>query len=180
MTSIHTVVGGDGSDLSSPSITEITSSFPFKNVHGQAEYSGFFFFFFCRHQVHHLPRLITFWLKATFLSTNSCFSWVLIFEQPSARPELDSFDSLILSNCMLLILLATLKIIVLTMIKQCFVLILIMVFLELRQLELTFPCQRQRAVSLGNCQSDLLSQVQGSSVFLLIVAYPLVVPSTRS
>ena len=45
MTSIHTVVGDDGSDLSSPSITEITSSFPFKNVHGQVEYSGFFFFF---------------------------------------------------------------------------------------------------------------------------------------
>ena len=104
----------------------------------------------------------------------------MIFEQPSARPELDSFDSLILSNCMLFILLATLKIIVLTMTKQCFVLILIMVFLELRQLELTFLCQRQRTVGLANCQIDLLSQVQGSSVFLLIVPYPLVVPSTRS
>ena len=85
----------------------------------------------------------------------------------------------ILSNSTLLILLATLKIIVLTMTKQSFVLILIMMFLELKQTELTFPCQRQRAAGLGNCQSDL-SQVQGSSVFLLIVPYSLVVPSTRS
>lgn len=66
------------------------------------------------------------------------------------------------------------------MTKQSFVLILIMMFLELKQTELTFPCQRQRAEGLGNCQSDLLSQVQGSSVFLLIVPYSLVVPSTRS
>ena len=44
----------------------------------------------------------------------------------------------------------------------------------------TFPRQRQRAVGVVNCQSHLLSPVQGSSVFLLVVSHPRAVPSTRS
>ena len=82
-TSLHTV-GNDNSDPLSQWLTEITSLFPFKNFHGWAEslevVSG-------GHWVHHLPRLPGFWLKATFLSTNICLSWVLIFKQQAARPE---------------------------------------------------------------------------------------------
>ena len=57
-------------------LSDITSLFPFKNFHGQTEslevVSG-------GHWVQLLPRLLAFWLKATFLSTNILISWVLIF-----------------------------------------------------------------------------------------------------
>ena len=80
MTSLHAVGDGDASDLLSQGLTEITYLFPLRTSHGWAE----------SWEVVFGESTISpaFWLKATFLSTNICLSWVLISEQQASRPDL--------------------------------------------------------------------------------------------
>ena len=60
----------DCKDDSDPPISmiEIISLFPFKNFHGWAESLDLVLRREVVHWVHHLPRLLAFWLEVTFLS----------------------------------------------------------------------------------------------------------------
>ena len=82
-TRLYSVGDGDDYDPVSQWLTEITSIFPFKNFHGQESLEVIF----GQHCVHHLPRWLAFWLKATFVSAKIYFPQGLIFEWWAAGPE---------------------------------------------------------------------------------------------